>query len=364
VNVYLHIPFCSSLCSYCDFTSFSGREAFLTEYAQALQAEIEASDVHGPLRTVYWGGGTPSILDPDLMGGVMRTLERKVGFSPDVEVSMEANPDSLTAVRLQGYRGAGVNRLSLGAQAAQDHLLAGIGRRHDSSAIGRAVREARAVGFSNLNLDVMFGLPKQSLADLEETLERFLALEPTHLSLYALQVEEGTPLAAKVAAGLPIPDDDEQADQYAAAQRLLEGRGWSQYEVSNFAREGYECKHNLAVWRGGDYFGFGVSAVGTVGLERRTETEFLESYLVQAREGVFHARVETLAREDREREKVLLALRTSEGTSREALARTGADKNAMENLLAEGWLQEREGRVGPSSKAYFVLHSILRRLFP
>jgi oxygen-independent coproporphyrinogen-3 oxidase len=286
-----------------------------------------------------------------------------VGFAPGVEVSTEANPDSVDAEKLEGYRRSGFNRISFGAQAAQDALLSTLGRRHDSHQVVQAVQAARKSGFDNLNLDVMFGLPGQTLAMLDETLDRFMSLAPEHVSLYALQVEAGTPLALQVEKGLAVPDEDEQADQYAYAQGRLEVGGWTQYEVSNFAKPGFECRHNLAVWRGEDYMGFGVAAVGTVALERRVNTDDIDEYLAQARSGIVCPEVESLSEETRMIEKVLLGLRTREGVKRSWVRTAGGDPQALEALLWEGWLLDKGDRVAPAQKAYFVLHGVLRRLF-
>jgi len=362
VNAYIHIPFCASLCSYCDFASFAGREGDIPKYVDALCAEIEASDLSMPLRTVYFGGGTPSLLDPSQFASVLEALKRKAGFGTLIEISSEANPDSAGPENLEGYRRVGINRLSLGAQAAQDPLLTTLGRRHDAAKIVRAVQAARKAGFDNINLDVMFGLPGQTVGMLGETLDRFLSLDPEHVSLYALQVEAGTPMAKKVDQGLRVPDEDEQADQYAMAQDLLASRGLVQYEVSNFSKPGFECRHNMAIWRGEDYQGFGVSAVGTVALERRTNPETLEDYLVQSRSGLVCPEVESLSDETRLRERVFLGLRTREGVRRGFVRTAGGDPKVLDSLIREGWLLEKDDRVFPAQKAYFVLHGVIRRL--
>jgi oxygen-independent coproporphyrinogen-3 oxidase len=363
MNVYLHIPFCASLCAYCDFTSFAGRESSLPAYVAALRDEIRLSDLQGPLSTVYVGGGTPSLLSPQQLASLLDVLREKAGLSTDAEISLEANPDSARPKNLAGYREAGVNRLSIGAQAAQDSLLKTLGRRHDAAAVARAVTTARVAGFDNLSLDVMFGLPGQTREALEETLDRFLGVHPEHLSLYALQVEEGTPLAERVRRGLALPGEDEQAEAYQMAQERLASEGLRQYEVSNFARPGRECRHNLAVWRGEDYQGFGVAAVGTVGLERRAQTEDLSTYLAQHREGCFRPSVERLSEGTRRHERMFLGMRTREGVSRLDLLKDGASEEALRGLLQEGFLLEQEGRISPSPRAYLVLNAVLGRLY-
>lgn len=363
MNAYLHIPFCGTLCSYCDFTSFAGRDERIPAYVRALVSEIDASDLAGPLLTAYFGGGCPSRLSPDQVSAVLTALSHKAPFAPGAEVSLEANPDDVGPERLEGYRRAGINRLSMGAQAAQDDLLRALGRRHDFTAVRRAVADARAAGFQNLNLDVMFGLPGQSTSMLDETLRRFIDLGPDHVSLYALQLEPGTPMTRRVEAGLAAPDDDEQADQYEAARERLAAAGYAQYEVSNFAKPGHECRHNLAVWRGEDYGGVGVAAVGTMGLQRISHGDDLELYLKGAASGDFGVEREILSEATRLRERCFLGLRTREGVPRETLLRAAVRPEPLERLVREGWLKEENGRIAPSPKAYFVLHGVLTRLF-
>lgn len=250
MNAYIHIPFCASICGYCDFTSVAGQESRIGVYVSALVREIAASSLEGPLRTVYFGGGTPSTLPAAELGRILKALQEKAGFSPDVEVSLEANPETVDPSKLRGYREAGVNRLSFGAQAAQKEILKKLGRGHEWPRVEQAVGEAREAGFTNLNLDLMFGLPGQSLPMFRETLDKALELAPEHLSLYALQVEEGTPLSRWVKEGLALPPEGTVADQYEAAQWILRDSGFEQYEVSNFARPGFPCRHNWNIWRG------------------------------------------------------------------------------------------------------------------
>jgi len=306
----------------------------------ALCAEIESSDLHGPLQTIYFGGGTPSLLNPSQISSVLEALRCKADFASDVEISTESNPDSVDLEKLEGYRRVGINRLSLGAQAAQDELLITLGRRHDVEKVFKAVRSAHSAGFENINLDIMLGLPGGNMGMLQETLERYLPLNPEHVSLYALQVEVGTPLAEKVKRGLVVPDEDEQADQYAWAQGCLSSCGWRQYEVSNFSKPSMECRHNLSVWRGED----------------------LNDYLSQACAGCFQPEIENLSKETRQYEKVMLGLRTREGVSRGLILSVGGDSQTLESLIRDGWLLEKGDLVAAAPKTYFVLHGVLLRL--
>ena len=368
MNAYLHIPFCSSFCSYCDFTSFEGREDLLSSYVETLIAEIGASDLVGPLRTVYFGGGTPSLLDPGALGRIMEVLRSKAGIAEGAEISMEANPDTVDSSRLQGYRREGVTRLSLGAQTSHRDLLALLSRCHDWGQVERAVHGAREAGFGDVNLDLMIGLPGQTVPRVRETLGSALSLEPDHLSVYALQLEPRTPLEAKVKSGLSLPGDDETADQYEEVQRVLEAAGYGQYEVSNWCRPGRECRHNLAIWQGEDYWGFGVSAVGTQGLVRKTNTSELDRYLDLPSRGLSAtAEQEEIPPQVRDFERLMLMLRTRWGAP-EALVegcRKGVSASAQDRfqaILDQGWLVLEKGRYHPAPSGYLRLNSVLETL--
>lgn len=367
MNAYIHIPFCTSICSYCDFTSFAGREPQMAAYVDALCLEIKASPLRGPLETVYFGGGTPSLLAPDQLGQILGTFGKKAGFAKDVEISMEANPETVESLKLHAYRAEGINRLSFGAQAAQGEILRRLGRGHPWERVEKAFQDAREAGFGNINLDLMFGLPGQTLDMFRESLGKAVALNPEHLSLYALQVEEGTPLARQVAEGLVLPSEDLTADEYAWAQDFLARHGFQQYEVSNFAREGRACRHNWNVWRGEDYWGFGVSAVGTVGLVRHGHGEDLKEYIRQVSAGEDVLVREYLAEDTKAWEKLMLGLRTQDGVEKAEADRfiraaNGSPTSRFDRLLREEFLALKGGRYQVTSKGYFVLNGILEVL--
>ncbi len=364
MNAYLHIPFCASICSYCDFSSWAGEDSKIPSYVQALQREIGGSDLPGPLRTVYFGGGTPSTLAPTELEKILAALEGQAGFAPGLEITMEVNPEGAEPAKLEAYRALGVNRISLGAQAAQTELLEALGRRHGWDGVEAAVRAVKAVGFPTFNLDLMLGLPKQTSTQWDESLEKALALQPGHLSLYGLQVEPGTPLAGQVDRGLLVPDEDAQADLYGRAQAVLAREGYLQYEVSNFSKPGQECLHNLAVWRGEDYWGFGVSAVGTVGWERRSNTDRLEAYLAAGGDRAQAHHLEPLTAALRTREKMILGLRLAEGVAESELRASGVLPDQLEVLVARGFFTRRNGRIAPVSGSFFTLHGGLTRLWP
>jgi oxygen-independent coproporphyrinogen-3 oxidase len=368
VNAYLHIPFCASICSYCDFTSFAGQDSKVETYTKALVREIEGSSLLGPLRTVYFGGGTPSVLSSLQLEAVLNALRNKAGFDPQVEISLEANPETVTLEKMTAYRSLGVNRVSFGAQASQEKILRRLGRGHSWDQVEKAFLTAREAGFANLNLDLMFGLPGQTPEDFKESLQKAAALKPDHLSVYALQVEEGTPLAKQVQAGLALPSEDEMADEYAQAQSFLKSQGFEQYEVSNFARAGKSCRHNWNIWRGQDYWGFGLSAVGTVQGVRHTHDENLIGYLETAVGLQSPAlSLEFLSPEVLEFEKIMLALRTSEGVSRRDLDHYAKSQGLSYQerfrlFESRGWLHLEGDHYRVTPSGFFVLNGLLETL--
>ena len=282
IGLYAHIPFCRAKCAYCDFDSYAHLEHLHAPYVQALCTEMRRfARQHGPLAadTIYFGGGTPTSLPSSLLVRILTTCRDAFAVPQDAEISVEANPGTVTSESLSALHDAGVNRLSLGAQSFDDQELRLLGRIHSARQVDEAFSMAHAAGIHNVNLDLIYGLPRQPLVRWLATLDRALALEPEHLSLYALSVEEGTPLAESIAIGhLPLPDPDLAADMYAAAEERLEEKGYAHYELSNWARQGPPpahsreigplresgfpalCRHNLKYWRREPYLGFGAGA--------------------------------------------------------------------------------------------------------
>jgi oxygen-independent coproporphyrinogen III oxidase len=364
LNAYLHIPFCTSICSYCDFTSFAGQEGKMSAYVDALCQEVASSSLTDSLETIYFGGGTPSLLLPEKLEQILKVLRVKAGFDSLAEISMEANPETVDRERLQSYRALGVNRLSFGAQAFQKEILKRLGRGHEWDRVEKAFAEARQAGFDNINLDLMFGLYGQTLGMFQESLRQAVSLNPEHLSLYALQVEEGTPLAKQVAEGLPLPIEDEVADEYAWAQEFLAQNGYEQYEVSNFAKPGKACRHNWNIWRGEDYWGFGLSAVGTVGGSRHSHGDNLEDYIQNRKKRLEKdIQFEVLTPEIRLFEKVMLGLRTAKGVSLRELKKISNNKfERIEKLEKEGLFSRFQGNVRVTNHGFFLLNGILNFL--
>ena len=266
LQLYLHFPFCKSKCRYCDFCSFASTEADMLSYAALLTRELEMIAAQYPdakVSSVFCGGGTPSLMPVRAMEGIWRTVRDCFTLLPNAEYTVEANPGTLTREWLTAARSFGVNRLSLGVQASQDSLLKRLGRIHRFADVTEAAAIARDCGIDNINMDVMFGLPGQRLSDYLETLESVGALTPRHISAYSLIVEENTPLHGAVEQGLEsLPSDDETTEMYEQGAAWLAQRGYAQYEISNFAQSGFECRHNLGYWQGAWYAGLGLNAHG------------------------------------------------------------------------------------------------------
>lgn len=282
LSLYIHVPFCKRKCHYCDFNTYAGLEHLLAPYVDALVRDIER---WGPLAqghtigTVFFGGGTPSLLKGAQMQRILDAARANFTFAAEPEISMEANPSSTEAGRLKEYRAAGVNRISFGAQSFHPDELDWLGRLHSSGDIGKAVRSARRAGFERVNLDLIYGLPEQSLERWEVSVRMALDLKPEHLSLYALTVEEGTPLHDWVASGRTTePDGDLAADMYMLAGRVMAEAGFEQYEISNWAKPGEECRHNLVYWHNQEYLGLGPGAHSRFGDYRFSAVKLPQAY--------------------------------------------------------------------------------------
>jgi oxygen-independent coproporphyrinogen-3 oxidase len=334
-GVYVHIPFCASRCDYCDFATWTDRAHLIDDYVAACVTDVIRRTAAGGLpaaTSVFFGGGTPSLLAADELVRILDAVPR----ADDAEVTVECNPDSVDLAKLAAYAGAGVNRLSFGVQSMRPHVLAELGRTHDRANVERAVAWAREAGIDNINLDLIYGSPSETLDDWRASLDGALALDPPHVSAYALTVEAGTPLGQRVAAGEQAgPDDDVQADYYAVADDRLGAAGLGWYEISNWARPGHECRHNLLYWRQAEYVGVGCAAHGHTPAGRRwwnvrTPERYIE--LVAAGEPTEAGR-ETLDGQRAADERLVLALRT----------RAGADVAAGETVsgLIDAGLLER-----------------------
>ena len=290
VSLYLHIPFCVTKCNYCDFNTYAGIEDLMPAYVSAVVDEIgmwgAALGKGTRVPTIFFGGGTPSLLPTEDVERILRACYQGFSCYEDIEVTLESNPGDLTVERLKALLGAGVNRLSIGVQSFNDAHLISLTRRHSAMAAERAFEMAREAGFDNVNLDLMFGLPNHTLDEWVDTVDRARTLGPEHLSLYALTLEEGTPLARDVAAGCDTadPDPDLAAEMYLYAVQALGKSGYDQYEISNWAKPERECRHNLVYWRNEPYVGIGAGAHSFLGGCRFWEEKNPRRYVTKVEE--------------------------------------------------------------------------------
>ena len=325
LGIYIHIPFCRSKCDYCDFYSLSGHESQMDAYQRALITHIRqtAPSAAGlPVDTIYFGGGTPSIFGLHRLSALLDALNECFSILPHAEITLEGNPDSVDAALLTGLRRAGFNRLSLGVQSACDEHLRALHRPHTFAQAQQAVAAARNAGFDNISLDLIYGLPHQTLPQWQDTVEQVLLLQPEHLSCYGLKVEENTPLYARVQQGEPLPDDDTQADMYLWTASRLEQAGYHQYEISNFARPNRYSRHNLRYWLTRPYLGFGPGAHSDFGSQRFSFIRDLDGYIhaIQTNEPLMDS-CQTISHAERAREYIMLRLRTDRGIAPEEYTR-------------------------------------------
>jgi len=323
VSLYLHIPFCHTRCHYCDFNTYAGILPLREPYVQALLIEIEqagalAQHTNGTsrrARTIFFGGGTPSLLSAAQIAHLLRACHRAFAIDEDAEITLEANPGTLDQEHLRGLRAAGVNRLSMGAQSFDAKLLRTLGRIHTPADIRQAVHAARAAGFTSINLDLMFGLPGQTMEHWRETLSQALALHPEHLSLYSLIIEEGTPFYTWTQEGKVIPgDEDLCADMYEYADERLQEAGYENYEISNWALPGHQCRHNLTYWHNLPYLGIGAGAYSSFGGRRFSNVLEPLEYIRLLKAGQRpEAGSETVGRTQEMTETAFLGLRTAIG---------------------------------------------------
>jgi oxygen-independent coproporphyrinogen-3 oxidase len=377
--MYVHVPFCSVRCGYCDFNTYTATElgdapgASRATYAEAAVAELSLArrvlgDREVPVSTVFFGGGTPTLLPPGDLAAVLAAVNGEFGLAADAEVTTESNPDSVTADDLARLREAGFTRISFGMQSAVPHVLATLDRTHDPLRVPAVVEWARAAGFEQVSLDLIYGTPGESLTDWEASLDSALASGPDHVSAYALIVEEGTALARRIKRGeLPMPDDDDLADKYLLADERLAGAGLGWYEVSNWARDAASrCRHNVLYWTGADWWGVGPGAHSHVGGVRWWNVKHPAAYAQRLADGLSpaHAR-ELLDDETRRVERVLLEIRLREGLPGNVLDAAGAA--AVHGLVARGLLDggaADAGWVVLTQRGRLLADAVVRDLLP
>ena len=313
IAIYIHIPFCVRKCAYCDFASYAGRQDVWQDYFEALLGEIDSWKDElrtREVRSVFFGGGTPSLVPAESISAVLERLRGCAAFAPDCEITMEANPGTITPEKLQICRAAGVNRLSIGVQSFDGGLLRSLGRIHSPEEAEQAVFMARDAGFSNVSIDLMYALPGQTMSQWLDTLKRAVSLPVQHISAYSLIVEEGTEMQRRVESGaVSVPDDDAVNEMQRMAVDFLGRSGFARYEISNYARPGFESRHNICYWEVGEYLGLGCAAHSLVKNERFANPAGLESYLAGQRMLGREARSEA----DRQEEHIMLETRMTRG---------------------------------------------------
>ena len=318
LGLYIHIPFCKKKCDYCDFISYSGKESCIKEYVEAIKNEIKfelnnilKSNSDYKVTTIYIGGGTPSYIESDYIVDIMNTIKEFISLE-NIEITIEVNPGTVTIKKLEDYKNAGINRLSIGLQETNNDLLKSIGRIHTYEEFLNTYKTAKKAGFENINVDLMIGLPNQSIENIKNSLEKIIALNPEHISVYSLILEEGTRLYDKYENGeIELPDEELERNMYWYVKNTLENASYTHYEISNFAKRGYESKHNLNCWEQKEYLGFGVAAHSYMN-GKRYSNDPKGSDPFGSFEKTIH---EVQTEDDMRKEYMMLGLRKIEGVS-------------------------------------------------
>jgi putative oxygen-independent coproporphyrinogen III oxidase len=377
LGFYVHVPFCTVRCGYCDFNTYTVADlgtasgvpgASRTTYAGAAVREVElARAVLGegapPVETVFFGGGTPTLLSPEDLGSVLKAISSELGLAPGAEVTTEANPDSVTLESLERLREAGFTRVSFGMQSAVPHVLTVLERTHDPARVPDVVEWARRAGFEQVSLDLIYGTPGESQRDWETSVEAALACAPDHVSAYSLIVEDGTALARRVRRGeLPMPDEDDLAAKYEAADAAFSAAGLTWYEVSNWSRPGAECRHNVLYWTGADWWGVGPGAHSHVGGVRWWNVKHPAAYAERIASGSPAAARELLTDEDRRVERVLLELRLHTGLPLDVLDPEG--RAAVPDVVTDGLAHVHDERLVLTDRGRLLADAVVRDLLP
>lgn len=365
LELYVHIPFCIHKCDYCDFLSFPSTGEQQYRYMEALKKEISGtgsfSDSH--VTSVFFGGGTPSVPKAELLAELLTLLKQNFRFDQDAEITLEANPGTLSEEKLQIYREAGFNRLSLGCQSVHDRELRQLGRIHTFRDFLESFSQARSCGFSNINVDLMSGLPGQSLESYEASLRTVAELGPEHISAYSLIVEPGTPFASR---DLDLPEEETERKMYERTGEILGEYGYTQYEISNYAKPGRECRHNIGYWKRVDYLGFGPGAASLLENRRFTNTTDVRKYLTDSGQPEkIRENTELLSKKDCMEEFMFLGLRMNEGISEQEFRRLFGEtvdevyRPVLEKYLKLEMLWRTGGRIGLTRQGVSVSNVIM-----
>lgn len=372
-SAYVHIPFCRRRCFYCDFpVSVVGdrlrgeTSGTISQYVEVLCQEIANTPAVGQqLQTIFFGGGTPSLLSTEQLQKILQALDKRFGISPEAEISMEIDPGTFDLPHLQGYRNAGVNRISLGVQAFQDELLQLCGRSHSVADIFAAVNLIQQVGVPEFSIDLISGLPHQTLDRWQESLEKVIAISPTHISIYDLTIEPQTPFGRYYKPGdLPLPTDETTVKMYRMAQQFLKSSGYEHYEISNYAKPGHQCRHNRVYWENRSYYGFGMGAASYVALKRFTRPRKTQEYYQWVQKGgVIDCDVTPQA--EVLLETLMLGLRLAEGVSLAVLTELFGEQKVDEihkccsTYYKKGWVEVVDGRLRLTDPDGFLFSNVV-----
>ena len=368
-SAYIHVPFCVHRCGYCDFTLVAGRDELMADYLRAIEIELSRVEGQPKLKTLFFGGGTPTHLPPDSLRALIELIRSHFVFSPDLEFSVEGNPADLSDETLGVLFESGVNRLSLGAQSFDDAMLTTLERDHRGADIADCIERARA-SIPNISLDLIFAEPGQSLELWQQTLDQAIALQPTHLSTYGLTFEKGTAFWIRREHGeLQQADEELERDMYAQAMDKLKAAELAQYEISSFARPGFRCRHNQVYWNGGEFFGFGPGAASYLDGQRILNHRSVTTWLKRTLAGESAVgEVESLSPEDRARELLVLGLRQTDGIDPGEFARQSEIEvrslagDSLDRLIEQSLVEESEGRIRLTREGRFLADSVAGEL--
>lgn len=377
LSFYIHIPYCVKRCGYCDFNTYTPGELkpgsdiaqvsngyidLLIQEGKIARSEVKTTK---PIETIFFGGGTPTLMEPADLGRVLDSLEADFGFASDIEITIEANPDTVSKEKLSALREIGINRISFGMQSAVPHVLAVLDRTHNPENVIKATNWAREVGFEQVSADLIYGAPGESLEDWETTIDAVLALPITHISAYALIVESGTKLAAQVKRGeVVIPEDDQTADKYLIADEKFKKAGFNWYELSNWAKPEGECRHNIAYWEGADWWGLGPGAHSHLNGKRFWNVKHPTAYRerLEAKQSPIMDS-EELTSEEMESERVMLEIRLPRGLEKSSLS--SASLARLESYLTGGQISQEQwdqGRISLTISGRLMADRIVREI--
>ena len=366
-GIYIHIPFCLAKCPYCDFYSVEKDDELIDEFVEALLAEIQiianTKWKDRVYNTIYFGGGTPPLIGQSGIEAILKALRGNFNISPRSEISMEINPETASADFFRSVRSSGVNRISIGVQSFDDEVLKTLGRVHDSATAIKAIDYAVETDYERICIDLIFGVPGQTVDGWRDTLWQAINKNPVHISAYGLTIERGTPFEKMVDSGrLTLPDNDTQAEMYQAMNRVLSDAGFARYEVSNYARMGYECQHNLKYWRDDKYLGLGPSAHSYDGDTRSANYKNLGKYITSIRKGKLAVNFkERLTAKQRGEERLLLGLRLAEGIDYN-IVKEVINENTLKELEGQGYIMRKSNNLALTDNGFLMADEIIVKL--